>query len=396
MLESNINKDYSRFSFEEFLLDDFFIKSVTEPTEESAHFWQKFREENKNNLRNYSAAKQYIEDTCKELLDEKAINEIWENILKKNRDIKRSVLIRYTGIIAAACIAFPLILRIFFTSPIDSGEQRSPDIVSFANQLTPITHSSDIQLILSDDEVISLSETESEITYDSASIRISSQEITKKAAASFNQLIIPAGHRSVLTFADGTKIWVNSGTKLIYPVEFEKDRREIYVDGEIYLTVAPDLQRPFIVRSNDMDVQVLGTRFNMQAYTADNHKRVVLESGSVKIMSNNDSKEVLLSPNKMYESNKGEKSVTDVDVRKYTSWIDGIYIYDNERLEDIFTRLSRYYGKEIVVDRRSADLRCSGKLDLKENLDDVLFIIAYTAPVAYTYTNDKYSITFKQ
>lgn len=76
-------------------------------------------------------------------------------------------------------------------------------------------------------------------------------------------MVIPRGKRSVLTFSDGSKVWVNAGTRVIYPTEFEKDKREIYVDGEIYIEVARDEERPFYVRTKDMNVRVLGTKFNV-------------------------------------------------------------------------------------------------------------------------------------
>ncbi len=395
----HFDKDYSKFSFEEFLQDDFFIQSMKYPTKESVAYWEQFQQRNKDRLNDFEAARQFIKAANTGKLSDDETNKIWKNIKaskKRTRRIKPTTY--YIGFAAAASIA---LLVIFITQPhlrqLAQNEDSSSDIVSFASEYqVPADHSIDeAQLILSDDKVVLLTEQESVITYDSTAISINAQDVPKTASSAYNQLIIPRGKRSTLIFDDGTKIWVNAGTRVVYPVEFTKEKREIYVDGEVFLDVTPDKQRPFIVRTNDIDIQVLGTKFNVQAYASDAQKRIALESGSIKITSKASHNEVLLSPDKMYEFNEGKESVKNVDIRKYVSWVEGLYFYDSERLDIILARLSRYYGKDIDIDLESAKLTCSGKLDLKERLDDVLMGLSYTAPISYTHVDEKYTISFK-
>ncbi len=92
------------------------------------------------------------------------------------------------------------------------------------------------------------------------------QESVTDEEHSFNQLIVPNGKRSTLALEDGTKMWINAGSRVIYPNKFKKNKREIYVDGEVYMEVARDEERPFVVKTNMLDVQVLGTSFNVMAY----------------------------------------------------------------------------------------------------------------------------------
>ena len=114
----------------------------------------------------------------------------------------------------------------------------APDIATFAVQTkTELPATEETLLILAEDKVVSLKEKETTITYDSVAIKANEENISKKELAVYNQLVIPRGKRSVLTFSDGSKVWVNAGTRVIYPTEFEKDKREIYVDGEIYIEV---------------------------------------------------------------------------------------------------------------------------------------------------------------
>ncbi|MDR1089955.1 MAG: FecR family protein, partial [Prevotella sp.] len=212
----------------------------------------------------------------------------------------------------------------------------------------------------------------------------------------FNQLIVPPGKRTVLNLPDGTKVWVNSDTRLIYPASFSHDMREIFVNGEIYIDVAKDEKRPFIVKTKDMEVRVLGTKFNITAYEEDDEKTVVLVSGSVQINTKNNNDSALLTPEQMYVNEKGQTHITTVDTKTYTSWIDGIYFCKNLNLENILQRLSRYYGVEIACDPSVGKEIFSGKLDLKENLDSIFDGIAFAIPISYTESNGAYLITPKK
>jgi ferric-dicitrate binding protein FerR (iron transport regulator) len=207
---------------------------------------------------------------------------------------------------------------------------------------------------------------------------------------------VPPGKRTVLNLPDGTKVWVNSDTRLIYPASFSHDMREIFVNGEIYIDVAKDEKRPFIVKTKDMEVRVLGTKFNITAYEEDDEKTVVLVSGSVQINTKNNNDSALLTPEQMYVNEKGQTHITTVDTKTYTSWIDGIYFCKNLNLENILQRLSRYYGVEIACDPSVGKEIFSGKLDLKENLDSIFDGIAFAIPISYTESNGAYLITPKK
>ena len=389
--------DYTKFRFEDFLQDDFFIESVLRPTEESEFFWMQSPKDN----REYIEAVRCIKDINKDQLDREDVQLIWHKIQTSNKHRKlrsKRLLIFSTAVAATIAILLYINFQLTDKISIDNG------IREYAYNNIPVFETAETQLFVSDNKIISVSYKESAIHYDSTSVKITSktisaetaeQEITKDEIADFNQLVIPKGKRSFLTLVDGTQIWANSGTRLVYPSAFTTNKREIFVDGEIYIEVKPDNKRPFIVQTDDMNVQVLGTRFNLQAYHADEQKRVVLQSGSVKISSCSSKDEILLKPAEMYEATEAGSIVKPVNVNNYISWVDGIYICESERLDFILTRLSRYYGEKIVVDKRAAELRCNGKLDLKDNLNDVLHILQYIVPIEHTNENDIYSVTYK-
>lgn len=393
-------KDFSQYSFEDFLLDDYFVDSMINPDEESIAFWEDFRCGNPDNLADFLSAKLYMESIPVNdgALSDEEISGLWDSIQKEERN-SQSFVRRYRrslsiGIsVAAACIIGILFVPSFFklSHPSDT------DIYSFAsrNQETDFNASSS-RLILSEDKTVLLDEKESVITYDSVNIKVSGNEdLSKRESSSYNQLIVPKGKRSILTLSDGTKVWVNAGTRVIYPVEFNEKERELYVDGEIYIQVAHNKNWPFVVKTKDIGINVLGTEFNVTAYESENIKRVILASGSIRITNKGEDKGILLSPNKMYQYDEDKGTVQNVDISRYISWKDGMYIFENESLAVILARLSRYYGENIEFDAEAGNMKCSGKLDLKSDLNDVLKGLTYTAPIIYKKYNSRFLIKHK-
>lgn len=393
MLNKLESKNYSLYTFEEFLQDNFFISSIKNPTEETIRFWKEFQESNPSNIEEFLSACQYLsvmgEDDC---MPDKDVADLWDRIseTKANKKKNRRRLL-YTGISAAACIA------IFFSifPALRNSIGKDMDIAAYAEQAQySVEESGDTKLILSDEKIVLLDTKESEIKYDSTKINTGKEDIAKDNIASYNQLITPKGKRSVLTFSDGTKMWVNAGSRVIYPAEFQKDKREIYVDGEVFIEAAHDANRPFIVRTKGVDVKVLGTKFNVMAYESDNSSKVVLVSGSVQVNTKHTPKAVL-TPSQMFSLANGKESITHVDTEKHTSWVYGLYIFESEELGSVFKRLSTYYGIPIDCDASVSKLKCSGKLDLKDNLESVLKGLTFVAPVSYDLQNGKYNIIKK-
>ena len=392
MSEKKSDKNYSEFSFEDFLQDDFFISSMKKPTSETSKYWDIFRKRNEN-LKNFEAAKLYIESMHQYhyTLSLEEINQTRQAIRQKiNRKIRSRKLFYWSaGVAAAASVVLLILLRFHSPESIHIG----PDIAAFADMSRTDAKTGEIQLVLSDEQTILLDRKETVITYDTAGIVVDKEFIVQSENKGYNQLIVPVGKRSILNLSDGTKVWVNSGSRLIYPVSFANNEREIYVDGEIYIEVVKESHRPFVVRTKDMNVQVLGTKFNVTAYETDHEKKVVLVSGLVQIVSKKDKTTTRLLPNEMYLSENGQSHIEKVDTGKHISWIDGTYYCENENLKSILQRLSRYYGVEIICDPVLAGVIFSGKLDLKENLSDIFDGISFILSVSYSGNDGKYIIS---
>lgn len=208
------------------------------------------------------------------------------------------------------------------------------------------------------------------------------------SADRYCQLSVPKGRRAEIEFADGTHLWVNSDSRVVYPKEFSGDTREIYVSGEVYLDVAPDKNHPFIVRNKDFNVTVLGTSFNIMAYGNGAPAQVVLVSGKVDVDNSSDGT-VTMSPGQLVDINgTAISSPRSIDVTPYVSWKDNLLVYSDKPLADVFSRLNTCYGREFVLSSDVTDIKVTGKLYLKDNIEDVLHAIAFSAPVRYEESGD--------
>ncbi len=388
-----MDKNYITYTTEQLLNDDFFIQSELHPTEESRTFWSNLQEKNTALSTEIENARLFlyainIEQNCSSLSD-KDEHALWQRIELKNREVekkaKRKQFIRF-GISTAASLLLLLAIGWYATQRPEETETDYLAIIQ-ANP-APDSTNEKVQLVLSNNEKLTIDGMETQLEYKKeGKVNVNSEQVdlspkdNPEQVQEFNQLIVPVGRRSSITFADGTRIWVNSGSKVVYQVKFTKEKREIFVEGEIYLHVSQDEQKPFIVKTHQMDIKVLGTQFNVTAYENEADTRVVLVSGKVEVNLNKHKN--VLTPNQMfsYDSKMHKGKITTVDTDDYVAWKDGYYQFRQQPLKEIVKKLSRYYGVRIYCEGPADKLTCSGKLDLKESLDEVMKALKEAAPI---------------
>lgn len=260
-----------------------------------------------------------------------------------------------------------------------------------------------VKLILNNGEDIEIAEDNSTIKYSNTGQQINignskaiEQPKLKKNEIAYNTVIVPYGRRSQIQLSDGTTVWLNSGTKFVYPRGFSKNKREVYLEGEATFNITHDKNRPFVVVADNHQIKVLGTVFNVSNYKDENSISTVLKSGSVQISYKGNSlfksKEVLkIIPGTLAVYDKKEHEITTkkVDVEKYFSWIEGELIFKNDNLKLIMKRLSRYYNVNIVINNESVENQTfSGALDLKETVEEVIKMIKETSNFEFNLTNE--------
>lgn len=202
----------------------------------------------------------------------------------------------------------------------------------------------------------------------------------------YNTLTIPRGGEYTLVLADGTKVYMNSVSKLKYPVVFAADRREVELDGEAYFEVAHDSVHPFIVRTKEISVKVYGTEFNVNTYKP-GIVQTVLVKGKVGVTVNDTGEEQMMKPNELLEYNgkTGKMEVREVDPSFYTAWIKNEFMFMDVRLEDIMEQLSRWYGVEIFYSNEEVKNRkFTGSAARFEDIRNILRIMEKTGIVSFS------------
>lgn len=215
----------------------------------------------------------------------------------------------------------------------------------------------------------------------------------------YNSLLVPRGGEYQLQLEDGTKIWVNSESRLRYPTQFEDDKRVVVLEGEAYFEVSKDKNRPFIVKTQGVDVRVLGTQFNISSYIDDDVIRTTLVEGSVAVMdSKNPEENLLLSPGyqAVFFKKSSDLESEKVNVDLYTSWKDGKFVFQESSLSDIMNRVSRWYDVKVFYQNNEVgDLNFTGTLKRYESLDRLLGMIEKTNEVRFFF-KDKTIIVQKK
>ena len=243
------------------------------------------------------------------------------------------------------------------------------------------------QLILSDGKKIEVTTGNSKIRYspDGASVTINETSgiVQDVRNEKFNQMIVPYGKYATLQLSDGTKVWLNAGSRLVYPPTFMGKYREVYLQGEGYFEVTKNATKPFQVKTDRMKVEVLGTKFDVQAYSEEETQSALLLEGKISLSSTQNAmmtqEQVILK-----QSERGVYSgimnrfITEKisHPENFIAWTYGYINFNKEPLESLLKRISRYYNIKIQLRSGMGSFQISGKLDLKDDPERVLRGIA--------------------
>ncbi|MDR2773810.1 MAG: FecR domain-containing protein [Tannerella sp.] len=203
-------------------------------------------------------------------------------------------------------------------------------------------------------------------------------------------LHVPAGQRAELTLTDGTKVWLNSGTTFSFPDRFSETAREVTMDGEAYFEVTEDSAKPFSVHTRSYDIRVLGTVFNVMAYSNEQRQfETSLIRGEVEIIPSGDGRPIKLMPGKrIYESN-GRTTVDVIPDYSHFLWRKGIISFENERIENILKQFQLYYDIEIRNENTAInDMRYTGKFRIRDGIEHVLNVLKIPTGLRY-YKDDE-------
>ena len=210
------------------------------------------------------------------------------------------------------------------------------------------------------------------------------------SAVEYNTLFNPRGSQvQSLTLSDGTKVWLNSESSIKYPTAFAGNERRVEITGEAYFEVVHDATKAFYVIKDDVTVQVLGTHFNVNAYSDENSIKVTLLEGAVKV--SKDAAIGLLKPGQQAQVRSDIKIVNAVDLNAVMAWKNGYFIFNNTDVKVLMQQIARWYDVEVEYESRVPTLRFGGEVPRNTNLSEVMEILK-TSGVRFTIEGRKVTI----
>ncbi|WP_461637274.1 FecR family protein [Labilibaculum euxinus] len=308
----------------------------------------------------------------------------WERLKLRTIDKKKKLRVRIFYQVAAVLLPFLIVIGLLKNKNIETSQE-----YLFNKNLTYIVFPDGTTHNLLNHKYQEFCHPKYGTIYkDSTNLLAINSSVGEKEANEQFAIVTPLGAEYDFFLSDGSKVILNSMSKISYPINFKNDIREISLTGEAFLEVSKDKKRPFIVEMQFAQVKVLGTSFNISAYESDEYNEITLVEGHVKV--NNGSNESFLIPGKQAIcSCRDVISVRDVDVNIYTSWTRGIFEFNKMSLKKITTSLERWYNiKFNFTDNAIENKKFTGAFKKGTPIESILNFIEETTNVKFIKKND--------
>ncbi len=402
-----MKKEYLQLPVEELLEVEEFIAWMRYGKHQKE--WESFLKENPEFIENVNKARKVMEllNDRHDHLTEQDLLKIWKNIKHFDQQIKRGkvhllmhTVMRYAAMVilllSIATAGFWVFNRnqklYVYATTADSGKNSKSKLhlsngttVDLETDNSKIAINGDERVIIDNEKVIDLTKS------------------TIQDVSAMNEVLIPYGKKMHLILGDGTRVWLNAGSKMAFPSKFTGKKREVFLDGEGYFEVAHNQSQPFFVHTGDIAIKVLGTRFNISAYESDKLIETVLIEGSVAISIKSAlgflKKETILVPSQRASYDRKDHSMAlkfESDVEFTYAWTEGWFKFHRQSLNDVLNKLQRYYDVQFIYesDFQVSDL-ITGKLDLKDSITQVMVALDDVANLQYRIIGNKIYIGSK-
>ena len=258
-----------------------------------------------------------------------------------------------------------------------------PEIAATVPEAVRLVLSSGRILDLSDCENVDVREIEGKVILHNGQLEYCSDSV-KRNSEETNTLIIPKGAFYHLIFSDGTKVWLNSDSKITYPLVFSGNARKVILTGEAYFEVAKDAKKPFTVQFMSSSVTVLGTSFNVMAYPDERHTEITLLKGAVVVEAAGRNQYIKPGQQVQVDNVSKEMNCREVNAGRYASWKDGLFDFEGMKLEDLAVELSRWYDVDFFfIHAASGQKKFTGAIKRNNSLQFMLDFIEKTSDVRF-------------
>lgn len=373
----------------EFYISDLIAKKIkgglSDDEERFLAEWEAEKKENSDLLRRLlqSPREDYLrkEEIRQTINKDKGWQHIKAGIRRRSR---RRTIIKYTQSVAAVLAVF--VVSAYLISTYKNSNHTSEHRVANYKQA---------MLVTGDGEIYPLDVTkESFVDPSNLTNNISHLVHDKKQgfisffrSAVSDTIIVPRGAKYKFTLMDGTKVWLNSNSKLVFPTQFEGGIRQISLKGEGFFEVAPNKAVPFVIDVDEAEVKVVGTAFNINAYDEKYEMVTTVVEGKVIVNDDHWEKNELLMPNEQLCVNTltGVVQRKVIDAGVFTAWTRGRLVFENESLDSLMKRLERLYDVNIIIsDDVDKTIKFTGDIKRYDDLNDVLDMLATTQNVKFS------------
>ncbi|HEY4287012.1 MAG TPA: FecR domain-containing protein [Puia sp.] len=325
-------------------------------------------------------------------LDPVISQQLLNNLHDKIRSTSRVVRMRRIGLAAASLTGLLIIGALFWNN---RKADSAPAVTFSKNEGTPgreippggnkaiLTLANGSNIVLGDVKNGALAR-QGNTTIVKADGKLSYETAQKASGAMlFNTIVTPRGGQYQVVLPDGSEVWLNAASSLRFPTAFTGKDRRVEITGEAYFEIAKDATRPFFVKIGSSEVQVLGTHFDIMAYTEESTLKTTLIEGSVRFVNGGNAS--ILAPGQQSRLNKdgGISIAGNVDATEVLAWKNGLFHFENAGIEDVMRQMSRWYDVDIVYGNKKDINRFYADIPRTTNLSDALKALSLTGKVHF-------------
>jgi len=393
-----MQKNYESYSAEQFLDDAFFIQWIKGESPAANDYWNEWINSNPPNLGEMKVAEKQLWAIilAKRIKAESAdANEVWERIQNSLATKKPSKILEMPQRWWAAAAVLLLLASgsyFFLHHAHSKTELASIKKNTLINDIAPggnkaiLTLSNGKKIILDSlhNGVVTQQGNSKIVKLNNGKLEYQSEKSKMESAVQYNTVVTPRGGQYQLVLADGSKVWLNAASSIHFPTAFTGNERNVEITGEAYFEVAHNATMPFHVKVNNMDVEVLGTHFNINAYDDEGVMKTTLLEGSVKVSEGNES--IFITPGEQAEVGNSSDNIEvkkDVDLDEVVAWKNGKFIFNNSDLKSIMRQLERWYNIDVVYKSKIPDEEFIGIISRNVNISEILKMLETTGAVQF-------------
>ncbi len=387
----------------DYINDPYFLKWTFRPDDQAEQYWKGYMESHPDEKAGILSLKEELKflKLKNEDLSEDEKRQLIETILKGRGQVRphRISRILKPGLLRYAAVA---VIFLVLGNLINDLFRNKAEVPVNYSELTDLPPGDKPVMLLADGREISLGKNSTieyradhAIAVDGHPVAVSSD---KSGGQVYDQVYIPKGYRCKMILSDHSVVYLNAGSKLIYPSAFPGSRREVVLSGEAFFEVSKNPDARFIVQTASIAVEVFGTKFNVSAYKEEPVIETVLVEGEVSVKANNTdspAKPIVMEPDQMVSYNRQTKNfeINRVDPGLFTLWKDGMLKFEDEELSVIAHKLERFYNMTLIFkDQNKGRIKISGKLDLNENKYQVLEYLETLTGMQFNELNEAYYV----